>query len=291
MRKLIIVIIIILGAWGANAQNAAPKFTVTPSEIDALTENVTIIFDVTGSAVEGVSDVYIWAWAPGLSPSEALICYDQGSPSWGSISTNAKLTPVAGEANKFMLKLPKTVTRAGTEVTFNNMAELFGVGDAPGKIKQMGFLLRSQDGSKQTPGDLATAINFLPLEFEKSYFRTFPAKVSANDVVTAYLNLSLLESGEDKKLPIADEITATVSLLTSNDTKVVVSEAITATMNEQGEYAVSFLPAMLGSFPQGTSIDDVAKCQVVFSGKVYSTDGTAQTVSTKTFGFDFQSFE
>ena len=220
-----------------------------------------------------------------------LLVYDQGSPSWGSISDNAKLDPVAGQPNKFRLSLPKTVTRAGVEVTFNNVAELFGVGDTPGKIKEFGFLLRSQDGSKQTPGDMATSITLLPLEFEPSYFRTFPAKVSKKDVVTAYLNLGLIESSEDQKLTVADDITAKVSLLDGNGTVLLTSESLETTFTNEEEHAFSFMAEILGTFPEGKSLDDVSKCQVVFSGKVYNQNGSFETVSTKAFEFDFQDYE
>ena len=291
MRKIFVLLLIILGSFGLKAQNSAPTFTVTPSEIDALTENVTIVFDVTGSAVQGLTDVYIWAWAPGLSPSEILLVYDEGSPSWGSISPNAKLDPVSGEPNKFTLSLPKTVTRAGNEVTFNNVAELFGVGDTPGKIKQFGFLLRSQDGSKQTPGDLATAISLLPLEFEFSYFRTFPSQVSVKDVVTTYLNLAQIESGEVVRLQIADNITATISLLDENGTAVVSAEDLATTFTSENEHACTFLPEMLGDFAEGMSIDDAVKCRVVFSGEVYNQDGSVTVVQTKAFEFEFQQYE
>jgi hypothetical protein len=291
MRKIIILIIIILGTFGLKAQNAAPKFTVTPSEIDALTENVTIVFDVTGSAVQGLTDVYIWAWAPGLNPSESLLDYDEGSPNWGSISPNAKLTPVEGDPNKFMLALPKTVTRAGVEVTFNNVAELFGIGDTPGKIKEFGFLLRSQDGSKETPGNLATSVTLLPLEFEPSYFRTFPAKISNKDVVTAYLNLSLIESSEDQKLKIAGNIKASIALLSENDTPLIEVDNVETTFTDEKEYACSFLSSMLGEFPEGTSIDDVTKCRIVFSGEVYKPDGSMEMVETRVFEFEFQPYE
>lgn len=291
MKKIIFLIISILSTIGLKAQNAAPTFTVTPSEIDALTENVTIVFDVTGTAVEGLTDVYIWAWAPGLNPSESLLDYDQGSPSWGSISQNAKLTPVAGSPKKFTLSLPKTVTRAGTEVTFNNVAELFGVGDTPGKIKEFGFLLRSQDGSKQTPGDLVTSITLLPLEFDFSYFRTFPAKVSVNDVTTAYLNLSLIEASEDEKLKVAKNFTANVSLLDEAGEVLVEASDLTTTFTSENEYACSFLPEMLGDLPEGKSISDVAKCQVKFSAQVYNQDGSTEVVETKVFEFEFQLYE
>ncbi len=291
MKKTIILIAIILGSFGLNAQDALPKFTVTPSEVDALTENVTIVFDVTGTAVAGLTEVYIWAWAPGLNPSESLLDYDQGSPSWGSISKNAKLDPVTGDPNKFKLSLPKTVTRAGATVTFNNIAELFGVGDTPGRIKQFGFLLRSQDGSKQTPGDLKTAVTLLPLEFEASYFRIFPAKVSNKDVVTAYMSPSLLASGEDEKLKIADKITATISLLKANGTEILKVSNLATTFTDQKEYAVTFLPQVLGTFPSGVTLTDVAKCQIVFSGKVYSQTGSSTTVTTKTFEVEFQNYQ
>ena len=291
MRKFIIIIITIFGSFGLKAQDAAPTFTVTPSEIDALTENVTIEFDVTGSAVEGLTDVYIWAWSPQLNPSEMLLDYDQGSPAWGSISQNAKLTPVSGNPNKFTLSLPKTVTRAGTEVTFNNVAELFGVGDTPGKIKEFGFLLRSQDGSKQTPGDLITKISLLPLEFESAYFRTFPSKVSNKDVVTTYLNLGLIESSEDQKLKIADNITASISLLTADDAEIIKVNGVETTFTAQEEYACTFLAEMLGEFPDGFSLSDVAKCQIVFSGDVYNQDGSTEVVETRAFEFEFQPYE
>ncbi len=292
MRKTIILSLFILGSFVLRAQDAEPTFTVTPSEIDALTENVTIIFDVTGSSVEGISDVYIWSWSPQLSsPSEMLICYDGNSSNWGSISQNAKLTPVEGQPNKYMLALPMTVTRDNGEVTFNNMAELFGVGDTPGKIKEFGFLLRSQDGSKQTPGDMATSVTLLPLEFEASYFRTFPSKVSVNDVVTAYLNLSMIESSEDQKLPIADNFTAVVTLLDENGTSIVTSEPFETTFTNEEEYAFSFLAEKLGEFPEGKTVEDIAKCQVVFFGEVYNQDGSAETVSTSAFEFDFEDYE
>lgn len=290
MKKLTIILLLVITAFTMNAQTL-PKFTVTPSDIDALTENVTIEFDVTGTAVAGLLDVYIWTWAPGLNPSEALLVYDQGSPAWGSISQNAKLDPVPGDPNKFRLSLPKTVTRNGVQVTFNNMAELFGVADSPGKMKEVGFLLRSQDGSKQTPGDLKTKITLLPLEFTAAYFRTFPSKVSSKDVVTVYMNPALMEAGEDQKLKVADKITVSVKLLSATNTDIVAVENQPATLTAEGEYAFTFLPAMLGTLPEGVTLDDVANCEVKFSGEVYDQAGGTSRVETKAFTFSFQQYE
>lgn len=290
MKKLTIILLFVISAFTINAQTL-PKFTVTPSDIDALTENVTIEFDVTGTAVAGLSDVYIWTWAPGLNPSESLLVYDQGSPAWGSISQNAKLDPVPGDPNKFRLSLPKTVTRNGVQVTFNNMAELFGVADSPGKLKEVGFLLRSQDGSKQTPGELKTKITLLPLEFTAAYFRTFPSKVSSKDVVTVYLNPDLMEAGEDMKLKIADKMTVSVKLLSATNEVIVSVDNLPATLTAQNEYALTFLPSMLGAFPEGVTLDQVANCEVKFSGEVYDQAGGTTKVETKAFTFSFQQYE
>lgn len=291
MKKIAILIFILSGILRAGAQNAVPTFTVSPSEIDALTENVTITFDVTGSAVDGLTEVYIWSWSPQLNPSEMLLCYEGTSASWGSISPNAKLTPVPGQPKKFKLSLPMTVKRGGVNVTFNNIAEVFGVGDQPGKIKEFGFLLRSQDGSKQTPGDMATKVSLMPLEFEASYFRTFPAKVSSSDVVTAYLNLSLIESGEDQKLAIAGNFKAEVSLFSTAGQKLLTTSALPTSYTSQGEYSCTFLPAMLGTLPTGISISSVGKCQIVFSGEVLSQGGAVTVVKSKTFEIPFQPYQ
>jgi len=291
MKKLSVLIIIVLSTFGLRAQNGLPKVTVSPSEIDALTENVTFTFDVTGTVVEGLTDVYIWSWAPGLSPSEILLDYEQGSASWGSISSNAKLDPVPGNPNQFRLSLPKTVTRNGVEVTFNNVAELFGVADNPGKLKEIGYLLRSQDGSKQTAGDLATKITLLPLEFTAAYFRTFPSKVSNKDVVTAYLDLSQMETAEEQKLKIAANITASVSLLTADNTILLTVDNLPTSYTAQKEYAVTFLPQMIGNLPDGKTLNDVANCRIVFSGEVYDQAGVATLVKTRAFDFSFQQYE
>jgi hypothetical protein len=48
---------------------------------------------------------------------------------------------------------------------------------------------------------------------------------------------------------------------------------------------------MLGEFAEGTSIEDIVKCKVVFSGEVYNQDGSATVVKTKAFEFEFQQYE
>lgn len=293
MRKIVITALAIIGFLGLHAQDAAPTFTVTPSEIDALTENWTIEFDVTGSAVEGLTDVYIWSWATGddINPSEMKLVYDQGSPSWGSISDNAKLTPVPGEPNKFTLSVPITVTRAGVEETFNTVADLFGITDTPGKIKKFGFLLRSQDGSKQTPGDGATEITLLPLVFESSYFRTFPSKVSNRDVVTVYMDLSQIEAEEDEKLRIADNFVAKVELLDESGNVLFTADDNMTVKTPEGEHALTFLADKFENFPEDLTLADIMKCKVTFTGQVYNQDGGTEQVSTRAFEFEFQDYE
>ena len=290
MKKAIIFFIVLL--VGMRVYSQLPTVTITPSEIDALTENVTIVFDVTGTDVEGVTDIYIWAWCPQLSsPSEILLDYDQGSASWGSISENAKLMPVEGQPNKRKIELPMTVTRAGVEVTFRNMAELFGVAETPGKIKEIGFLLRSQDGSKQTPGDMQSKITLLPLEFSESFMRTFPSKVSNTDVVTVYLNLNKLsEAGEQEQLLVVSDFEAEIILQDLDGNDIVTVGELVMMPERDGEYSVTFLPNFLGEFPEGKTIDDVTKFTVKFSGDLISGDSVI-TAESNVYEVEFQEYE
>ncbi len=289
-RLYIISCFLIIGLY---ALGQVPTITTRPSEIDALTENVTFTFDVTGTDVEGLTDVYIWAWSPQLNPSEILLVYDQGSPSWGSISSNAKLSPVDGQSNIFEIVLPLTVTRGGVEVTFNNVAELFGVADTPGKIKEFGFLLRSQDGSKQTPGDLESKVTLVPLEFGESYFRVFPAKVSNKDVVSTYVNLNLIDEldEEDYKLLACVSFTADISLKDASGEDILVLEGVSTVSERDMEYAVTFIPARLGEFPDGKSIDDVVSCSILFKGQLKISESETEEVESSIFEIEFQDLE
>jgi hypothetical protein len=115
--------------------------------------------------------------------------------------------------------------------------------------------------------------------------------VSVSDVVTAYLNLSKIESSEDQKLAIADSIKAEISLLTAADVKVLTVSNIATTYTTEKEYACTFLPAMVGTLPSGVTINNVAKCQVVFSGKVRTQAGASEVVKTKTFEILFQPYK
>jgi hypothetical protein len=277
---------------GMQAYSQLPTVTTTPGEIDALTENVTIEFDVTGTTVEGVADIYIWAWSPQLAaPTEILLDYEQGSASWGSISENAKLATVEGQPNKRRIQLPLTVTRAGVEVTFKNVAELFGVAETPGKIKEFGFLLRNQDGTKQTPGDLQTKVTLVPLEFSEAFFRIFPARVSKMDVVSVYMNLNqLTEAAENVKLLVATSFKTEIILKDSEGLTLVEVSDIEMVPQRPGEYSITFSPTFLGQFAEGKSIDDVAGFDVKFSGAL--TTGTSNVVvESKVYEVEFQDYE
>ncbi len=289
MKKLIILLLILSGGV-LHTFGQVPKLTVTPGEIDALTENVTFTFDVTGTDVEGLTDIYIWAWSSDIgSPSEMLLCYDGGNASWGNISPNAKLEPVDSNPNLFTITLPKTVTRDDGEVTFKNVADLFGVSATPGKIKEFGFLLRSQDGSQQTPGDMQSKVTLKALIFEENIFRTFPASVSNKDVVTVYFNQNL---ADDAKQEIMTDVKVSVTLTDeSGDVIIAHAEPVATTPERDGEFSYSFLPSMLGTFPDGVTLDDVKNMEVVFSGILNKPDGTTETVTSSTFEQVFSDYE
>ncbi|MDP4183911.1 MAG: hypothetical protein Q8862_01960 [Bacteroidota bacterium] len=292
MKRIIILIMMLTGGiLSSFGQSDLPKFTVDPADIDALTENVTITFDVTGTAVAGLTDVYLWAWSSELgSPSEALIDYEGGSSSWGNISPNAKLTPVEGTTNKFQLKFPITVTRNGATVTFNNMADLFGVSATPGKLKEVGFLLRDVTGNKQTPGDKKTSIKLKALAFEESLFRTFPSGVSNKDIVTVYYNQNLATNPKEQ---VMSNIMVSVTLVDADgNTVVAMSEPVATTPDRDGEFAFTYLPSKLvDPFPEGKSVSDIKTMKVVFSGTLNKPDGTTETVTTSTFEQNFSDYQ
>ena len=286
MRKIILLSLLVFGLLSiVKAQN--PVVTTSPGDVDALTENVTITFDVTGTAVEGLTDVYIWAWSNDVKPknAEMKLCYNGQSANWSDISENAKLAPVEGEANKFKIVLPITVTREEGEVTYKNIAELFGVGETPGKIKEFGFLLRSKDGSKQTPGDMATKVTLVPLVFQESLTRTFPSWFTTNDIVTLYYNQNLATNNQEK---IMKDIKISVALLDESETPIVSLLKQNVREERSKEYAYSFLPEKFAEFPDGKSINDVKKVKYQFIGVVKDSNGSDIEVKSGEFIVEFK---
>lgn len=267
-----------------TAYSQRPTLKTVPADVDALTENVTLLFDVTGTSLEGMTDLYIWSWCNDIKsgPTEMKLCYNGNSADWGNVSENAKLTYVEG--NTFKIQLPVTVTRDEGEVTFSTIADLFGFAENPGGIRTFGFLIRSKSGDTQASGD-----DFIltPLVFEEALFRTFPTSVSNTDVITLFYNMNL---STDYKMLSAKEISATIILTDENNNVLVKVNNIPCIEERNNEYSFTFLAEKLGDFPAGTSINDVVEMEVFFSG-IIETNGIKDTVDSDTFSKSFSVFE
>ena len=261
-----------------------PTLKTIPADVDALTENVTLIFDVTGTSLEGMTDLYIWSWCNDIKsgPTEMKLCYNGNSADWGNVSENAKLTYVEG--NTFKIQLPVTVTRDEGEGTFSTIADLFGFTENPGGIKKFGFLIRDKSGDKQASGDDFT---LAPLVFEESLFRTFPTSVSNTDVVTIFYNLNL---STDYKMLSAKEISATIMLMDDDNNVLIRVDNIPCAEERNNEYSCTILAEKLGDFPVGKSVDDVVEMEAFFTG-IIETNGIRDTVESDAFSKSFSVFE
>lgn len=277
-----IYLIIILSAFAVSVFSQAAKLEVSPSTVDAFTSPVTLIFDATGTAMEGQDEAYLWSWSAEANPAEMIIC----GTSWGSILPSAKLQKVEGEPNKYMLKLPYTTTIGGEEKTFTNIASLFNA--SPGKIKRIGFLLRSLDGSKQTDGDFATDLKLASLVFEDKVFRSFPSAVSVKDVVTVYLNQDF---AEDLKVKIMEDVKLMISFIDDSDEVIgEMTEYITPTQESTRVWSFTFLPDKLGILQEGKFVTDVVKMKIKYKGALNKPDGGKEDVE-KEFEQDFKLYQ
>ena len=279
-----ILLIIFFAVFCSNVFSQKPILKTSPSDVDALTENVALIFDVSGTSLEGLTDLYIWSWSNDIKsgPTEMLLCYNGKKGDWGNVSENAKLIHVGG--NLFKIQLPITVTRDEGVVTYNTISDLFGFTENPGGLKAFGFLLRTKSGSTQASGD---DFKLVPLTFEESLFRTFPSSVSNSDIVSLYYNMNL--STNDKML-VAKEIGVSISLLDSDGHVVIRKNNIPTTIERKNEYAFSFLAEKLADFPSGKSINDIVTMKAFFYG-VIGTNGVRDTVKSEVFSKDFAVFE
>ena len=286
MKKIILSLYILLASISITLADGTAKLTVSPADVDALTENVTLTFDVSGTDLEGQTEVYLWSWS---DAGDMRLTTNTKGGGWGDLSTeNAILDPVEGEPNKFQLKLPKTVTYDGVERTFKNFADLFDVSANPAKVKKIGFLIRSADGSLQTDGDNATSLDLKPLIFEEKEFRTFPSSVSVNDVITAYLKRSMVS---DPMVQIMDNITISIELVDADGAVIITNaDPITPSISRENEYAVTFIAEKLGTISEGKSLEDITEMKVKYSGVLYNADGSTQVVESDVYTQEFKMY-
>ncbi|MBD2766696.1 hypothetical protein IC235_02180 [Hymenobacter sp. BT664] len=130
-------------------------------------DRVVITVDVTGTPVEGISPLYIWAFIPG-GGGDAIT----NGPNFNSSLPAARMTQDPTNPNKWSF-------------TVSSSVDFFA--KPAGAVTAFGFLVKNQDGTKQT-ADFTLPVK--PLEYIAKRVETFPSNFSEADVVTIKYNQS-----------------------------------------------------------------------------------------------------
>lgn len=154
MKQLCSIIALLGSTTWALADGTIAEIWTDPA-IFLPNEEVTLFFDVSGTDLDGVSDLYLWSWGPS-DPA-------QGNGEWANSPDHMALTQVEGNVWSFTM----------TPTTF--------YGQEAANVKKIFGLIKTKDGSQKTDdfkeengnaivlydiGNLATVISeFRPLNF------------------------------------------------------------------------------------------------------------------------------
>jgi hypothetical protein len=250
MKKILLIALLAIAAQWANAQFT--NFTLSPGTFTAEDE-VTITADVTGTGMAGEADAYIWIFcnsnAPGFISKDGIV-----NGSWGNSPAMAKMTRIA--PNKFTFKF------IGVDMFLL----------APSELKHFAFLLKSQNGSKQTQD--ANAQAFEPLVFIPTVTRVFPNRIGKHDAVTVYFDQKLATVEADKRMiPVSFVMT----VFDINNAQV--GSEIPLPVKDEGDkvFSASFQPSSLFNVPAATKL---GRLRFRIKGTGRDTNGAVINVET-----------
>jgi hypothetical protein len=227
MKKIFLIALLVVTAHWANAQFTT--FSLSPGTFTAEDE-VTITADVTGTGMAGETDAYIWIFcnsnATGFIAKDGIV-----NGSWGNSSALAKMTRIA--TNKFTFKF------VGVDMFLL----------APAELKHFAFLIKSQNGSKQTQDAPAQA--FEPLVFVPTVTRVFPSRIGKGDAVTVYFHQNLATNDADKRMTPVSFVMSVYDINTNQ-----VGSEITVPVTNEGDkvFSYTFFPATLFNVPAATKL-------------------------------------
>ncbi len=252
MKKLFYFLLLSLGAGTLHAQNP----TFSPAVFTAEDE-VTLTVDVTGTAMAGATEAYIWMWgSAGDSPLNT---------SWTNSPNAARMT--AAGTNKWSFTFTATILW----------------GRPPADLTSFSFLVKKKDGSAQTPDYSNFA--FDPLIFIPTMLRVFPTKVSNKDLVTINFDRSLGGTvNEQRMTPVSATVTA------YNEAGTQVGSAITLPVRllATNIWAATFDPRTRFNPGAGHSL---AKFRYRFNGTVLDTNGATVNVSSSEAEYTFANLD
>lgn len=193
-------------------------------------DEITFTINVSGSGVDGESELYIWTWC-NKDAGDAYPGKDGSTNTdWGNAPAAAKMTNKGG--NVFEFKLTGTV--------------MYGLD--PGKLKHFQFLIKNKNGSKKTADD-SPKYAFDPIVFVPAAYRVFPGKVGAGDMANLYFHQDLATSVDEQRMTPK---TVTVALYDQSDA--MVGQPKTWNLVSEGNklFSYSFIPNFSWTLPAGT---------------------------------------
>jgi hypothetical protein len=248
--KILKYLFLLLPAFYTSAQ--AQVVTLSPASFTAEDE-VTIRIDLTGTPVAAAAQPYIWIWCETNNGggNDGLT-----NGTWGSSNDANKWVRVGATGNIWEFKLVGTT--------------MFG--RTPGELKQFGFLAKCKDGSCQTTDQ--KWFKFDPLVFIEGEFRSFPAKVAQNDIVTVYHKKAL---SSDVNVQRMTETSVSVTLYDQSNAPIQTINNIAVRTETGGAVSASFVPENLVTLPPSVTIKRI---EYKFKGTGLNTSGVTVPVET-----------
>ncbi|MBC7915087.1 MAG: hypothetical protein H7Y07_13300 [Pyrinomonadaceae bacterium] len=259
MKKLLI---LLFTSLSLNAVSQNSKVTLAPKVFTAEDE-VTITVDVSGTPLSGSAEAYLWAFSNTSKDNPAYPKKDgKTNGQWGASDEKAKMTKVGTDLWQY-----KFIATVLYEVS-------------PAQLFDFGFLVKSKDGTKQTPD--FKPFNFDPIVFIPSEKRIFPAKVSENDMVTVFFDQKLSTSTDQGRMT---PITIKITIYDMND-QVIATPKINLILKKEvnGTFSYSFISTKLFAVPAGVK---VKKFAYSFSGTGKDVTGSTIAVTSDESSFEF----
>lgn len=253
MRKIFFISLLMVIAGAAHAQFNTMQFSPATFTAD---DSVVFTIDLTGTPLDGETDLYIWTWTNSGSSDPQYPSRDGiTNTSWGNSPASARMTHISG--NKWSFGM------VGSNI----------YGLQPGQLKYFQFLVKTKTGSKQTSD--SPKYGFAPVSYVPSTYRLFPSRISKDDVVTIYFYQNLSSDMTESRMT-----PATVTVTLSDSTGAQVGSPVTLQLRSAGQqlYAASFHPGVAWTLLPAVWAA-VKKFTYVVNGTSYDTNGNRINVS------------
>ncbi|MDD2277504.1 MAG: hypothetical protein PHD06_01235 [Bacteroidales bacterium] len=191
MKRLIFASIIALFSYSGYSQICGSLIVSTIPEEPTATDEITLTVKFTCPEYEqwGVEDIYLWVWTdktdqpsglpdmfPGADDVQPL--NGLGDQAWKNSNPYLKMEKIGDNTYQYVFT-PTIMFKLN-----------------PSDLRSMGFLCKPKDGGGYGDPDMKTEdqeLVFKSLTFIEDLGRTFPATVSANDIITIYFNQKIAD--------------------------------------------------------------------------------------------------